>query len=56
MSSTGIIESDNVKFSKSEWSMDGVWSAFLETDSTCKLSKKNEYFKNVNFLIIFYSQ
>ena len=55
MSSTKIIEFDYVKFPKNVSSKDGVWRKFLG-DSNSTFSKKNEYFKNVNFLIHFFSQ
>ena len=67
-SSTKIIESEIVKFPKDISSKDGVWKKFLETDSNgaslqnkkktnkqTKKNKKNEYFRNVNFLILFFS-
>ena len=52
MSFTEIIEFDDVKFTKSTSSKDGVWREFLEIDSNSAFSK-NEYFKNVSFLLFF---
>ena len=54
-SSTKIIEFDNIKFPKNMSSKDGVWREFPEIDSN-GASSKNEYFKKVNFLLLFFSE
>ena len=54
-SSNEIVEFDNVKFPKIISTKDGAGREFLEIDSN-SVFKKNEYLKNVNFLIPFISQ
>ena len=51
-STTKIIELDNSKFPKNISSKDGVSRKFLEIDSK-GTSFKTEYFKHMNFLILF---
>ena len=48
---TEITEFDNEKFRNSILPKDGVWRKFFESDCNSWFSLKNEYFKNVNFLI-----
>ena len=55
MSSTKIIEFDNVKFSKNISSKMVFQENFLGLTVTVRI-QKNEYFKNVNFLILFFIQ
>ena len=50
-----IIELDNKRFIKNKSSKNGVLREFLEIDSNSTFSK-NENFKNMNFLIISFSQ
>ena len=50
---TKIVEFDNVKFSKSSSSKDGVSKKFLDIDSKSTFSK-NEYLENANFFNIIF--